>query len=386
MLEYIETIITSETFYKTSLEDLDYEDNFMETENMKIIFMNPDSLMNNKNSMKTSIDLGECENKLKKIYNLDKIYVKIIELYDDGKKSIKTDYEIYGSPDNNRLLKLDKSICKDYKIDIFIPDLITENDDNVKLNSYYYDDICNRENSDNKINVKVIENENLFVSNNDNLCEKGCVAEFDKETKRVKCSCGENNKKYDNFVKTKDKFNFGVLSCKVFSSKDNIKSNMGFYILTIIIGIFIIILILFCSKGFAWFINKTDEIINTKFNITYYNNPIPIIQNNQINQINPIIQMNQINQINQMYPMNQFNQVNNNNNNNLLKKEKNVHKTTKKSTKKKPKNQKPGPRSNNFSQNAMMSNNINSNMVNLPINNTSVFEQNMAMYLSKIWQ
>ncbi len=117
-------------------------------------------------------------------------------------------------------------------------------------------------------------------------------------------------------MKTKDKFNFGVLSCKVFSSKDNIKSNMGFYILTIIIGIFIIILILFCSQGFVWFINKTDEIINTKFNITYNNNPIPIIQNNQINQINPIIPMNQINQ---MYPMNQFNQVNNNNNNNLLK-------------------------------------------------------------------
>ena len=384
MLEYIETIITSETFYKTSLEDLDYEDNFMETENMKIIFMNPDSLMNNKNSMKTSIDLGECENQLKKIYNLDKIYVKIIELYDNGKKSITTDYEIYGSVDNNCLMKLDKSYCKDYKIDIFIPDLITENDDNVKLNSYYYDDICNRENSDNKINVKVIENENLFVSNNDNLCEKGCVfVEFDKETKRVKCSCGENNKIYDNFVKTKDKFNFGVLSCKVFSSKDNIKSNMGFYILTIIIGIFIIILILFCSQGFVWFINKTDEIINTKFNITYNNNPIPIIQNNQINQINPIIPMNQINQ---MYPINQFNQVNNNNNNNLLKKEKNVRNTTKKSTKKKPKNQKPGPRSNNFSQNAMMSNNINSNMVNLPINNTSVFEQNMAINIQPAMQ
>jgi hypothetical protein len=291
--------------------------------------------------MKTSIDLGECENKLKRLHNLDKIYVKIIELYDDGKKSIKADYEIYGSPDNDRLLKLDKSICKDDKIDIFIPDLITENDDNDKLNSYYYDDICNRENWDNQINIKVIENENLFVSNNDNLCEKGCVAEFDKETKRAKCTCG---KIYDNFVKTKDKFNFGVLSCKVFSSKDNIKSNMGFYILTIIIGIFIIILILFCSQGFVWFINKTDEIINTKFNITYNNNPIPIIQNNQINQINQIIPMNQINQ---MYPMNQFNQVNNNNNN-PSKKEKNVRKTTKKSNKKKPKNQKPDPRSNNF--------------------------------------
>ena len=39
---------------------------------MKIIFMNPDSLMNNKNSMKTTIDLGECENILRKKYNLSK--------------------------------------------------------------------------------------------------------------------------------------------------------------------------------------------------------------------------------------------------------------------------------------------------------------------------
>ena len=43
-------------------------------------------------------------------------------------------------------------------------------------------------NTNNQINVKVIENENLFVKNNDDLCQKGCAfIEFDKETKRAKC-------------------------------------------------------------------------------------------------------------------------------------------------------------------------------------------------------
>ena len=62
--------------------------------------------------------------------------------------------------------------------------------------------------------------------------------------------------------------NFGVTSCNVLNSTENIKSNTGFFLLLVIIAIFIIVFIIFCSKGYNLLINKMDEIIykNLKIN------------------------------------------------------------------------------------------------------------------------
>ena len=51
--------------------------------------------------------------------------------------------------------------------------------------------------------------------------------------------------------------NFGVTSCNVLNSTENIKSNTGFYLLLVILAIFIIVFIIFCSKGYIiYFENK----------------------------------------------------------------------------------------------------------------------------------
>ena len=55
----------------------------------------------------------------------------------------------------------------------------------------------------------------------------------------------------ENFSDKKtDKSNLAITSCNILSSKENIKSNTGFYLLLLIIVLLIFIFILFCSRGY----------------------------------------------------------------------------------------------------------------------------------------
>ena len=77
----------------------------------------------------------------------------------------------------------------------------------------------------------------------------------------------DTQKLYENFdIDNNKQFsNLGITSCNVLSSTDNLISNTGFFLLLIIIAIFVIIFILFCTKGYNSLEHKTDEIINKKF-------------------------------------------------------------------------------------------------------------------------
>ena len=66
----------------------------------------------------------------------------------------------------------------------------------------------------------------------------------------------DKTKLYENFDDSSNKkeiSNSGVTSCNVLSSKENIKSNPGFFSLIIILAIFVIIFIFFCTKGYTEF-------------------------------------------------------------------------------------------------------------------------------------
>ena len=56
-----------------------------------------------------------------------------------------------------------------------------------------------------------------------------------------------------------------LTSCDVFSSKENIESNIGFYLLLIFLFIFIIIFIIFYIKGYNNLKNKMDVVIYKRF-------------------------------------------------------------------------------------------------------------------------
>ena len=103
-------------------------------------------------------------------------------------------------------------------------------------------------------------------------------------------------KLYENFDDIDNKnfgSNLGVTSCNVLGSKENIESNTGFFLLLIILAIFIIIFIIFCSKGYRSLENKIDEVIYKKFkNIPNNKKNKSLINNNNKIKKFPIRQNN----------------------------------------------------------------------------------------------
>ena len=97
------------------------------------------------NNNMTKIDLGDCEIKLRNFYNLsinESLYIKKIDIIQDGMKTLKVEYDIYAKLFGKNLIKLNLTICEKSKISISIPIEINGNLDEYNLSSGYYNDIC----------------------------------------------------------------------------------------------------------------------------------------------------------------------------------------------------------------------------------------------------
>ena len=88
----------------------------------------------------TTIDLSECENKLKHEYDIsknDSLYILKIDRIVDNMQKIE--YEVYYNFSSNNLTKLNLTVCKDIKIDILIPKDIPANEiDKYNKDSGFY--------------------------------------------------------------------------------------------------------------------------------------------------------------------------------------------------------------------------------------------------------
>ena len=77
IIENIESILTSPNFDTLNIEK--GEDQVIQTEKMTITLTTTQNQKNNKNNNITMIDLGECENLIRKFYNLslnDTLFLK----------------------------------------------------------------------------------------------------------------------------------------------------------------------------------------------------------------------------------------------------------------------------------------------------------------------
>ena len=274
ILDYVESIFTTEEFYENIKRYYDYssDSNLITSGNMRISFTTSEN--KNKKENETSIDLGNCENILKSHYSIDKLYIKKIEYLGEENKVTGVDYDIYGEVDNSsHLVKLDKKYCQDISISVNIPPGILSSINN-KLNNENEDDnndICSYlDSDDDNKDSSYNEKEVIKFRTNKNLCADGCYF-TGFENGRVKCNCGTTY-----ITKRTSIFNFKVLSCKVFNNMKNIKSNYGFYVLTPITSAFFVTMIVFYLKGFSWLGNKMDEVMKKKFgsNIPIINNPV----------------------------------------------------------------------------------------------------------------
>ena len=244
-----------------------------------------DNQKNNEYINISSLNLGDCEDRLKQIYNIDpklSLIIFKIDYFTEGLLIPIISYEIF-HPENKS--KLDLNYCKDILIELNIPVSIDE--DNLfkyDPNSEYYTDECFPSTSDNGTDIIINDRQNEFVNNNLSLCQNNCsFTGYEQETKKALCDCevktkinliseiiDDNNKLSNSFNSTDSSDTSGtsnVVTMKcvyTLFTKEGLKSNIGSYLFILIIVIFIVSSIFFYKVGYVLLENDIKTIIYEK--------------------------------------------------------------------------------------------------------------------------
>ena len=283
LLKNIEKGFTSE-FYDTSTLD-NGKDEIIGTKEITITLTTIENQKKNESNYTTKIILGECETLLNKYYNISDngtLYMKKIDAFQNGMKIPKVEYDIYSKLNGTNLIKLNLSVCEKTRISISVSVPINESIDLLNISSGYYNDKCYKSTSSSGTDISLNDRKKEFLEGNKTVCQEDCdFSDYNYDNQQAICSCKikESSSTYsslninktrlnENFADNNDKkrvSNLVITSCNVLSSKDNIISNTGFYLLLFILAFFIIIFIIFCSKGYNSLENKMDEMIHKKF-------------------------------------------------------------------------------------------------------------------------
>ena len=223
----------------------------------------------------TSINFGSnCQQILKGNNDNQEIILYDVEHHIEGFNTPIIEYALFDEDGQ----KLDLDECNDDRVIYYIPNNINEGDlDKHDPTSDFYNN-CNKGTAEEGVDMTSYDKSLYFNDNNMSLCQKGCIMKgLHPETKKTICDCSiSSNIEFndanqadflDKMESDKSTSNFGVTNCfgDVFSSPKKLITNSGFIILTIILGIYIIIFIIFCSKGKRNLEKKIDEVIYNKF-------------------------------------------------------------------------------------------------------------------------
>ena len=222
---------------------------------------------------------------MRKEYNIsdnETLFINKIDIIQEGMRIPKIEFDVYSKLFGKNLTKLNLSICENSKMSLSVPVEITENLDKLNMSSDYFNDLCYKASSEGGTDIILNDRKNEFIEGNKTVCQEDCnFSDYYYDIKIANCSCkikessssySEMNinktKLYENFDEINndlDLSNKGILSCNIISSTENIESNTGFYLLLIILILFVIVFIIFCSKGFNLLENKMGEVIHKKF-------------------------------------------------------------------------------------------------------------------------
>ena len=118
--EHLDKYITDEYFNTSDIERGKNE--IIKCKDVKITLTTTKNEKNVKNNINTTyIDLNECEDILRKEYNLtenEMIFMKKIEVFQKGMKIPKIVYDVYSKLNGTNLIKLDLSFCANIKVDM----------------------------------------------------------------------------------------------------------------------------------------------------------------------------------------------------------------------------------------------------------------------------
>ena len=228
----------------------------------------------------SSIELGDCENKLRDKYNIDSsldLIILKIDYYLNYSLIPVIGYEVFHPL---TLQKLDLSICKDNVLNVNVPTQ-TINESSIYIydpDSSYYTDECSSTTIDTNYDIILSDRQNYFIANNLSICENNCVLkEYDSENKQSICSCNIKNfllisseihNKTDLFLSEFSKKEGGSTSsmqcASTLFSKDGISKNIAFYVYLILLIALIICCIQFYRKGFNLLKSYINQILIIK--------------------------------------------------------------------------------------------------------------------------
>ena len=260
------------------------EDKYIKEDNALYQITTTENQKNNIYTNISTIKLGECETILKSKYNINENETLIL---------LKIDYNITGllipiigyevfHPKNKS--KLNLAYCEESSINYNIPVSIDENNlFKYDQNSDYYNDECNTYTTENGTDIILDDRKKEFSDNNMSLCENICeYTGYDKENKKALCECGirykdflisdinnQNDLLANNLTIDNTKSNIGALKCvETLFTKEGLITNIGSYILIIIIIIHLISIIIFYKCGIHIIETIIEDIIGEKQKLT----------------------------------------------------------------------------------------------------------------------
>ena len=316
-------LIKNKVINKLSIEELNMN-NDLTFINKEVIYEISTTSNKNNNFLKnnvTSVNLGDCINKLKDKYNISKneevnLYILKIDIPLEGMKIPKIEYEVYYPLYNETLFQLDLSVCQNTRINISIPINISLDDlDLYNSSSGLYNDICNTLTTNSGTDKCLKDRRNEFIDKNLTVCEENCIfIDYDNTTKKAICSCYtkinlpiisevkiNKNLLLSNFKDINNIGNFKMLKCfYLILQKNNIFKNSSNYLILLIILISIVTIIIFSFHDY-FYIKKIIEKFkkNKKLKVLNINETKNITkkQNKNINNKNNLKKVIKPNQI-----------------------------------------------------------------------------------------
>ena len=259
------------------------DDYFQREEDIILQITTSENQKNNTKGNISSIDLGDCEDRLKEIYEINDTLPLIIfklDYYSPDSLIPIIAYEIY-HPLNKS--KLDLKYCEDILIKLNIPVSIDENNlFKYDPNSVYYTDSCYSYTTENGTDIILKDRQKEFSDNNLSLCEKNCnYTGYSSESKQSYCDCNakneidvfsniiDNSEKLNNDFSSSGSSNIITIKCtKTLFTKKGLLHNIASYIMLFIIAFFIISIFLFMRCGYPLLKDQINRIIyNKKDNI-----------------------------------------------------------------------------------------------------------------------
>ena len=283
-------------------EDYNYTNIIINTTNVKIQIA---PLENQKISNELSdIDLGECEEILKKKYcksENDSLIILKFDIKLNEEQSTYVKYEIY-EPEFKSKINLNE--CPNVNFVINMPinfdseiesayEMLSKEGYNLfDENDSFYNDICTTYTNDKGTDVLLSDRRTDFYQKtiNISLCQSECEFQsFDKETKKARCHCPFQDSQIENidlselkfnknemineFQKILDNSNFRVLKCfKLIFKYKSFAKNIGSIIMLILVSLFISLILVYkfkSSQKIKLFIEAIIKIksVNMKNNV-----------------------------------------------------------------------------------------------------------------------